>query len=839
VTISEPLTHLPFPDNVIPSKRINPVAAAILRYIPLPQVDRDNGSANYTATAQIDDYFQQQYTGKIEHKFSDRVSLSGFYLYGRTNEPCSDYFQPGLKGQNRFADPNDNLLKRRPQILAINNTWLPGNNSTLAFRFGWTRTPDSNVTTIAFDPASLGFSQTFLDEVGQAGGPKFPVGTVIGAQPAGGATFGAPNPAYRTFRSWNANGTYARAVGTHTIKAGLDFRRIGLALNNPGCSSGCFQFDKEFTSSTGLNNGSTTEGSAFASFLLGYPTADAARQSTMTLSTPIDLYTSYYGGYWQDDWRVTSKVTLNYGLRIEHEDGMREANNGFTVGFDRTANSALSSVTIPVSVDPSGGTPSRQVVGGLVYSGVNGNPTFQGNPPAGKWSPRVGTVYAIDSKTVVRGGYGLYWAPWNYPLPATNNYGQIGYTNNTVSPQTPGTPTVTLSNPFPNGLTPPSGNSLGLLSGVGTSIAYVDQNRTAPRVQQYSVDVQRELSGAMAIRVSYMGARGDHLPLGGSNETGVNINQLDPKYAALGTAVLSQQVPNPFLGNLNAGAIAIPATVSRAQLLRPFPQFLNVLDRQVSEGVNRYNAVIVEWTRRATKGGLGGRISYTYSVLKDNQIGETNNYSNPGVGAPVNNYNYIQGLPSCTTTNYVACFNPMVDYGNGILDVPHRLILAPIWTWTGWSAAAVVNIQSGFPIGLAQSDNLGLLGNGQRPNVVQGAEIGTPGDLAARLSSADHPTATWLNPAAFTNSPSGTFGNAPRLETDVRTPRIISTDLSVSKSFGLGSGKSAQLKAEVINLFNRVQTASIATTYGTSTFGQISSQSGFMRMMQIMVRLTL
>src|SRR5439155_21750868 len=104
--------------------------------------------------------------------------------------------------------------------------------------------------------------------------------------------------------------------------------------------------------------------------------------------------------------------------------------------------------------------------------------------------------------------------PWNYQVPSATsnngNYGQIGYTNNTPSPQTTGTPSVTLTNPFPNGLLPPTGNSLGLISGAGTSIAFVDQNRTAPRVQQYSVDFQRGLVADMAITATHTGARGAH-----------------------------------------------------------------------------------------------------------------------------------------------------------------------------------------------------------------------------------------------------------------------------------------------------------------------------------------
>jgi hypothetical protein len=661
VIIYDPLTHQPFPNNTIPASRINLVSAAITRYLPLPDIDIDNGSNNYTRTAEIVDQFQQEYTGKIEHKFSDKVSLSGFYLYNRTNEPCSNYFEPGLNGANRFADPKDYLLKRRPQIVALNNTWIPSDNSVLALRFGWTRFVDNSTMTASFDPSTLGFSQAFLDEVAQTGVAKFPTGTISGY-----SAFGAINPSYRTYKSWGGNASYSRFVGTHTFKSGADYRRIGVYLLNPGNASGDFQFDKEFTSATGTNNSDLTSGNGFASFLLGYPTGDPSRLSTMTLTTPFEIYTNYSGAYFQDDWRVSSKLTLNYGLRAEHEDGIREVNNNSTVGFDPAATSALSSIIIPASVDPTGATPAHTVVGGLMYAGVNGNPDAQGNPVKIKWSPRVGAVYSLSSTTVLRAGYGLYWSPWNYPAPssATSNYGQLGYTQNTPSPQTTTTPTVTLTNPFPNGLVQPYGNSLGLLTGVGTAISYVDQNRTSPRVQQYSADLQRELPGAMAITVSYVGARGDHLPLGGTVDTAVNVNQLDPKYLALGAAVLNQTVANPFVGHpaFAGTSLYTAATVTRAQLLRPYPQFLNISARQVSEGVNRYNAGVVEWTKRATH-GFGGRVSYTYSMLKDNQIGETNFFTSNGSGLPLNNYNYISSLPACTTTNSAVCYNPMADYG--------------------------------------------------------------------------------------------------------------------------------------------------------------------------------
>ena len=855
VVIYDPLTHLPFANNVIPQSRINPVAAAITKYLPLPDVNASNGGNNYTRTAEIHN-FAHEYSGKVEHKFGDKMSLTGFYLWNHTDEPCSDYFEIGKSGATRFADPNDYLLKRTPQIVALNNTWLLSDTSVLALRYGWTQFVDNSTMTIDFDPSTLNFAPGFLSQVSQTGVPKFPRGILTGYAQSGN-TFGQINPSFRTYKSSGVNASFSKFVGTHTFKMGADYRRIGVFLLNPGNASGEFQFDKEFTSSTGLNQNSTTEGDAFASFLLGYPTADAARQSTMTLTTPLDIFTNYISGYWQDDWRVGSRFTLNYGLRIEHEGGIREVDNNITVGFDPKATSALSSVVIPATVDPSGGTPSRGVAGGLLYAGVDGNNTYQGNPPSLKYSPRVGAVYSLNTKTVLRGGYGLYWAPWNYPVPSStaSNYGQIGFTQNTVSPQTAGTPTVGLSNPFPNGLVAPRGNTLGALSGAGTTISFVDQNRTAPRVQQYSADLQRELPGSMAVTISYIGARGDHLPLGGTDDTVVNINQLDPKYLGLGAAVLNQAVPNPFFGNASAGPLASQATLTRGQLLRPYPQFLNVQARQISEGVNRYNAGVVEWSKRPTKGGLGGRVSYTYSVLKDNQIGEANFYTNRGNGVPVNNYNYIASMPGCTTTSYAACFNPLVDYGYGVLDVPHRVIIAPIWQLPfgkdrrfgnksrlvdalagGWTASAVINLQSGFPIGFTQTDNT-LLGGANRPSLT-GVGFETSGDFADRLASADHPTATWINPAAVSAAAAGTYGDAPRLLTDVRTPPIKNTDVSLSKNIGLSGGKSAQVKVEVINLFNRVQTNSINVTAGNAAYGQISSQSGFMRVTQVMFRFT-
>jgi hypothetical protein len=226
---------------------------------------------------------------------------------------------------------------------------------------------------------------------------------------------------------------------------------------------------------------------------------------------------------------------------------------------------------------------------------------------------------------------------------------------------------------------------------------------------------------------------------------------------------------------------------------------------------------------------------------------------------PVNNYNYLSSAPACAAGQEftTACYDPRAEYSYSMLDVPHRVILAPIvelpfgtgkkWATSraadlmvgGWTIAAAINLQSGFPINI-QAPADGRLGgnNANRPNVVSGVDMKTPGGFEDRLASADHPTATWINPAAFRPAPAGTFGDAPRTITDVRTPPQYNVDTSFIKNFRVGGSKMAQLKIEVLNLFNRpaVRTLQGANTFGNSNFGQTAIQAGFMRLTQIMLR---
>jgi len=530
---------------------------------------------------------------------------------------------------------------------------------------------------------------------------------------------------------------------------------------------------------------------------------------------------------------------MNYGIRFEHESGLSEENNQLVVGFDRNTVSPLN-VTIPA--DPVAGTPARQVRGGLMFAGQNGANEHVGDPPAVKMSPRIGVAYSVSDKTVVRAGYGLFWAPWQSGLQSTP-----GYSQTTTLQQDTLVPITSINNPFPNGLTPVSGNALGFLTGTSSAVTFIDQTRDAPRVHQYSVDMQRQLGGDMSIGLTYMGSLGRHLTWGGTGTGSVNINQLDPQFLPLnnvnGVNALTQNVPNPFFGVAGAGSFTTRATIPRNQLLRPFPQFDNVNMIYSTLARSRYDAGVISISKRAT-GWWGGRISYTYSRLSDNQFGQGNYYSSsPGV---LNNFTADPESPY---------FNPDAEYGRSLLDSPHKLVASPIirlpfgagqrWLQDGvgnllaggWTVSFVIQMQSGFPMGVTQNtNNTNLLGHNQRPNVVPGAEILTGGSITERLE-ANPDDNLYLNPLAFTQAPQGTIGNAPRYFEGVYSPWRNSTDMALNKDVSVGGSRRISLRLDMINVFNNPWYQALGSSaHGNTNFGRVTAQANYSRTMQVTAR---
>src|SRR4029077_3255734 len=211
---------------------------------------------------------------------------------------------------------------------------------------------------------------------------RYPNGTIQGYSVGTGGTFGNRAESGVDFSYVNVNGALSKLVGRHTTKVGADWRTIGAVAERPqGASGGTFNFDKEWTQASPLVP-NASQGNALASFLLGLPSANAGNLSSVPISTPLDVSVHSIAVYVQDDFRASSNITVNMGLRYEYETGMREAENRFTVAFDRTAASPLAALT------------GLDLHGGLRYAGQDGFPTYQGKPSKSKFSPRVGTAWS-------------------------------------------------------------------------------------------------------------------------------------------------------------------------------------------------------------------------------------------------------------------------------------------------------------------------------------------------------------------------------------------------------------------------------------------------------------
>ncbi|PYQ71035.1 MAG: hypothetical protein DMG01_26425 [Acidobacteria bacterium] len=502
-------------------------------------------------------------------------------------------------------------------------------------RYGWTTWQDScDSQPFSAGLQSLGFNSTYVNALPSGGANIFPSLTFNEVEGVGGW---GPGP-IRWKGPYAINGALTKLVGNHSVKIGADFRRLGVALATETALGGSFAFDRQFTALNGVG------GNEVASLLLGLPTASTNSKAPVN-NGEGEWFTRYWGGYIQDDWRVTSRFTLNYGLRLDHEDGLREIDNRQTVGFDQNAVNPIDAL-VPKTGTLLGGKTLR---GGLIYASVNGANDYQGSPKKIKPAPRIGVTYALDTNTVLRSGYGLYWAPWNYP-PAGTGYGQTGFARSTFLSQSSAeseVPKATLDNPFPAGLLQPIGSSLGLLTGVGGQVDFIDQTKGSPKVHQYSADIQRQLPGGLAITIGYVGATGRDIGYGGVTDAIININQIDPAVARqlfpLGSGwdptKLRESIANPFFGIAQAGELGTTPTIQRGQLLRPFPEFGDIYMHQTTAGSKRqYNALELLVDKRLGGGHWwGGRYSYTYGRTMDNQFGESSNYGRR-TATPQNNY---------------------------------------------------------------------------------------------------------------------------------------------------------------------------------------------------------
>ena len=409
----------PFPGNVIPADRINPISLAMLTQMPTPTSGR-----SFNGSAILEDGPQDQETLKIDHRWGTKWTTTGMYAHQQTGEPGSAFW--GTHGTIP-ADPSGTIGYRTIHFFSTNQIIVPNNSTALAVRYGYYYfLGDGTNYAAGFDAATLGYPTSFTSVLTPGG---YPATTINGYSNIG---HGGRN--ITLFEGHTGNATLTKFKGSHSFKVGVDYRRLSGYSEAP--NNGNFGFTQAFTQGPNPNTASSVAGDAFASFLLGYPAT-----GDVNVATPGTYYTDYYSAFAQDDYRISSKLTLNFGLRYEYEPGVSARDDRFTVGFDRDA-------LFPVQV------PGMELRGGLMYAGVDGYPTRQ-QQPLNKVAPRGGFAYSMTEKTVLRGGYGLYWVPPITDI-AEAMIGSRGYSaSTTFLSSTDGglTPVGSLSNPYPAGIT--------------------------------------------------------------------------------------------------------------------------------------------------------------------------------------------------------------------------------------------------------------------------------------------------------------------------------------------------------------------------------------------------
>jgi len=784
--------RMPFPGNKITT--LSNVGKNIASYYPLPQYAAPTGQNNFTGTDDVRDH-AQEVTVKLDEQIRPWWSVSGSYIFYEALQPLGNPLGT-LPGSYSYT------YHRQVDATQLNSTWILNPTTVLTARYGINRFPNLIAeVSKGFDPSTLGFPTTLTSQL-QA--KFFPTIFLQNFSQLGQDTSSLDN-----WKSQDASATVAKNIRKHDVSVGAEYRRIRMNFLDLGDAAGTYTFSGAFTQAyPGVSNDGT--GSDLADLLLGYPVS-----GELETSTQLNTYADYRALFAQDNWRIGRKLTLNLGLRYESETGLKEDHNQLAVGFDRKVTAALS--------------PSTSVTGGILFAGVNGNPTDVGSLSRLKFAPRLGASYALDAKTVLRGGYGILYAPLRYDPTAALAPGYTQYTPYVASNNSDQTAAGTLDNPFPNGILKPAGNSAGLLTGVGSSVTTYDQNLQAPRVQQFSVGVERVLVGKVAVDAEYIGARGTNLSPGSTGSVATNYNQLNPSYFSQGYSALSAAVANPYYGHGGTGVIG-GSTVSQAQLLRPFAQFSSV-NLLTSSSHSNYNALLIKVVRRVGK-GLNVIGSYTWSSNWDASYATSNSVQSAAASAPQNVYDL------------------KAEYSRAVNNVPYRLSAGLTYDLpfgaggqyrTGsrivdqvvgnWQLSLVPTYQAGFPLTIKQSSNpnSSVVGNGvQRPNLVSGTALGTHGSLYSRLNG-------YISPDAFSTSTALTFGNAPRT-LDLRGPALENWDIALFKSFVVRDRIRTEFRAESFNALNTPQFSGPNTSFGSSSFGTITSQANFPRYLQLGLR---
>ncbi|MBM3724873.1 MAG: hypothetical protein FJW40_05565 [Acidobacteria bacterium] len=773
----------PFPGNRVPDTMFDTVARSAMRFYPQPNtVTNAVTNLNNFFNTGARGYDQDQIDGRIDHNISDRQRLFGRFSWRENLDSPAQFFPDDLT----IAEGRVEQGVRQPSMsVDYTNTLSP--EMVLTVRAGVSRSVfNFDNQGLGFKPSALGLPAAVDSVVDRQMFPR------VGA--SGFVNLGGSDHRFSTFNTFTLLSNVSKIHGNHTVKFGWEGRLIRANVWEAR-SAGTFNFSAGFTQGPNPNAASATAGNSVASLLLGTGTTGNVLIRNWK---NVAAQSFYHGLYVQDDWRITKKLTLNFGLRYDLDLPRTERYNRFN-WFDPNVRSPLAGRVA--------GLPNLQ--GGLFFVGVDGNPRTQFHKDLNNFAPRLGFAYQADSKTVIRAAYGHFIGPSRQGAQGT--VGPFGFRVEYpwVTTIDGITPFNRLSNPYPEGFRGVPGSSDGLLTQAGANLQAFLQDSQSPWNMMWNFTIQRELPGEVLLETAYVGNRG--LYLSRSGEGGMELNQLRPEHMALGSA-LNQQVPNPFFGVVNNG-IHLSRTTSRGQLLRPYPQFTDVQPLYDAGASSNYHSLQTTFKRRFKQGFLFEG-SYTWAKLLDDGDSHQNTYD---VAASRSLASQDIAHRFVTSILYDLPVGPgrPLDTGNSRLA---RFALA------GWQVNGIVTYQSGTPLSLGASNTAGLFGARTNPNNA-GRSGKKTGRVQERLNA-------YFDPSPYSQPAPFTFGNMSRFAPDLRSDRVRNWDISLFKEFAVREKITTQFRAEFFNALNRVQFSNPNTSVTSNQVGVITGQANSPRQIQ-------
>jgi hypothetical protein len=752
-----------FPGNILPASRINPIATNLLKYFPGPnQAGIDLSTTNNFFSPAPNILDDDRIDGRIDHKFSDK-----HFVFAR-----GDYFANLNSSPNVYNSPESpvntpNLIPGWAWI--VGHTWTISPTTILAQHVSMADSQTNRIPlTLGFDQTTLGFPSSVTAGQLAAFFPEVTIGGTSGVG-ANGTIMNIVDS-----RTYEYAATVTMQRGSHTIKVGFDYRYYTLDWNNPGPL--LINATGNYTGGPNAQAIASNTGTGIADLLLG-----AAAVSYNINPENINNH-PYYAAHAQDEWRPTRRLTVTLGLRYNLELGSLEQNNHY-VYLNTTSPSPLK-------------VPGYNLVGGLAFTGGNG-PSRAELADYNNWDPRGGLAYRIDNNTVIRAGAGVF----HMPLLSTDRDTTQGFSQNTSNLVTQAdgvTPTFNLSNPFPQGLTSPTGTSLGLATGLGLSMSAPAHQSHTPYQEQWSIDLQRQLPWSMIVDVGYTGTHAVAL------RALFALDQLPAADLALGTQ-LTQTVANPFYGYItNPSSSLSLKTVQYAQLLRPYPQFTALNQVVAPVGYSSYQALEVKFERRFST-GFAILFNWTHSKSIDN-VGENTSISNC--------FSCDRSLSAFDTPNAAnLSMRYELPFGTGKKMLSHGLAAK---VFGNWALAGIYTYSSGLPVAVSSPDNSNSFDIGPfRPDAT-GASAALPG--GPQMVS----NGQYFNAAAFTRTPQFQFGNVSHYLPEVRNPPNFGLNALIEKRISVHERYKVEFRTELLNATNSVNFAGPQTSITSSAFGTIS-----------------